>query len=521
MGEIVTFQCGEFANWIGSQFFNVSNQYLDTFSNDNENPYVFDVTRIFEPSFSPNHYVSRNPRLGFFDIVTNLGPLPEAGYEQAKTDYKHSMQDSIDQLNMLTYETERMPTHVVATHPSNKDEPLFFGTLLELNQRLELIKDMQSSVKYWTEVFPCHTSAKSSILSKDHTLKHYPMDSWSNGDVFKDSIRDFNDKVEDLIRFMVEKCDNCQCIQLFSDIFSGYGNVSKTLLEYIHDFDSKKPVVTYACDDEYDYSKEHYSYVVENKKFADFNRALTMTSLVELSNLIIPLNKKQLNNILPSKDVINDWHGSYIAGMFSHGVLTPLLLNHGFSSLSSVLNPRSNMIFAEPYADFLHHSENWKTESLLSNNTVEKYPFGLVNIGRGLKSLRKPKERFESLFETFETRNIFNCLHDEAIPVPQISPLIWPNNLTEDGFFKPKDFAKVNEKGELIVDNTIPNTIPSLIQLSANTNLQPYLIGLGSNFDPVQRISGSNMDDDELSQVRDVLISLGENYDRFDRYYVE
>jgi len=303
MGKpVITVQCGNYANYVGSHYWNlqeagfVYSREGGGGDNSKAEKEVLEVDNdvLYREGLTLNKEVTYTPRLVVLDLKGSLGSLPECGELYGRT--------TVPKAGTLSL-------NWAGEHQVFKEEPHKKNDFLremdnEAQNEEESEKDVDNSmegaekddsnglysldgqVSFWSDYLGARFHPKSVLLcdSFQHENTTHPFDMWGLGrGAWKDS-RGLGDEMEDRLRFFAEECDNLGGFQVVADYHDGFGGVSASVLDLLSDEYSSKSLLSFPCA-----PAEYSSYSVAEGGARLAGAVLSLASHLE-SGLVTPLS---------------------------------------------------------------------------------------------------------------------------------------------------------------------------------------------------------------------------------------
>ncbi|XP_014519399.1 protein misato homolog 1 isoform X1 [Vigna radiata var. radiata] len=255
MKEIVTVQVGDFANFVGSHFWNFQDEMLglagdpsadSVFKNQDLN---MDV--LYRTGETQQGIPSYTPRLVSINLRGSLGSMNSHG--TLYTEVASTSQD------VVTW-TGRVSTQ--ASQPFKRN--LFLQRLYEEEENSnineipgsnndsrteyedkDIIECLENDVQFWTDYSKVHYHPRS-LYELDRVWAN--VDEFNNYGIGRDSFAwaAQGEEISDRLRFFVEECDHIQGFQFIVDDSGGFSAVAAEFLENIVDEYTNIPVLLYA-----------------------------------------------------------------------------------------------------------------------------------------------------------------------------------------------------------------------------------------------------------------------------------
>ncbi|CAH8304185.1 unnamed protein product [Eruca vesicaria subsp. sativa] len=236
MKEIVTIQVGEFANFVGSHFWNFQDELLGLASDPESDP-VFrnsnlDMDVLYRSGETQQGVSTYTPRLLSINFKGSLGSMSSRGtlYNEGASSRSDSSKAWFGDV-----ETQR-------SEPQNMN--LFQQSLYkeaEIKDK-DIVGYLDESVEYWTDFSKSHYHPQSL-----YELSGLWMDSqdFNNYGIGKD-VFSREEEITDRLRFFVEECDHIQGVNFLVDDSGGFSALAGDFLETMADEYTNIPVLLYS-----------------------------------------------------------------------------------------------------------------------------------------------------------------------------------------------------------------------------------------------------------------------------------
>ncbi len=287
---VITVQCGNYANYVGTHFWNLQESKFVYQSDEPPPELCHDV--LFRDGETDDRQVTFTPRLVAVDLKGSLGLLPELGdlYERPR----------VPKLDSLLWEGS---TEVRKEEPPRKND---FQRQLEVeeNNLLDEDKDicesspdgkerkssqvdyvLEGQVHFWSDFLRARYHPKTNVIVQDYQQGNSlrPFDIYGLGvNCWQDEL---GERIEDHVRFFAEEADSLQGFHLLVDNFSAFGGVAASFLDSLADDYPGKCVAAFPV------SPCHYPEVSPAANAARFlNTILSLHSLSTSATLTSPLS---------------------------------------------------------------------------------------------------------------------------------------------------------------------------------------------------------------------------------------
>ncbi|XP_055604637.1 protein misato [Uranotaenia lowii] len=280
--EIVTFQLGNYSNYIGTHWWNIQEAGFNY--DPNAEPSEIDHDVLFREGQTANRQTTFTPRLLLLDLKGTLKFMPEDG--DLYSDGNKDENDIVQAIGWDPVKVEVIRKDPVQKCKFQKDLTVDGQEIAEDEEEDYNLKD---TVEDWIDFSYTryHPRSMNIVREYSHSNEENQFDTITNGMEVWEKF-EFQDEFTDKIRQYVEECDACQGFQTIFDCIDGFAGIGvKTLLH---------------LQDEYGKTSLAFPTIpphVVNYKNADnvmgasirvVNTALAVSSLIECCSLFVPLS---------------------------------------------------------------------------------------------------------------------------------------------------------------------------------------------------------------------------------------
>ncbi|PIA52333.1 hypothetical protein AQUCO_01000297v1 [Aquilegia coerulea] len=489
MREIVTIQVGDFANFIGSHFWNFQDELLGLA----EEPHAdqayknqsLDTDVLFRAGETQQGTLTYTPRLVSIGLQGSLGSLSSHGsiYNDVP---------SYDPSHVATWEGN-VTKQVAQPHKKN----LFLQSLYkeELHQPTpstneikdeDLVKCLENDVQYWTDFSKVHYHPQSLYEVSGLFTGIQGFDNYGIGkDVF--SKGPCGEEMNERLRFFVEECDHIQGIQFVVDDSGGFSSVAADFLENIADEYTNTPVMLYSA-------RGPGTYMNPLSQKGSISRALhdavSFSRLSPLCKLIVPiglpsLSTSKVSSFLCIKDA-KPFHCSAVYAAALHSITTPFRMGLPGPTVDSEYVTGSmdvsgivSMLTGQGVRSQLNFPESLYSltpEIAVDVEDLEAIEFmtilGALHSGGKQASILEVKDSIVSTYENAVTRPRFCHLSASLcpLPVPLPFPSIFGNHVGQRGELLQNPIPGSKSRGSLDV-----HSIPIAARLRSSSAVLPFI----------------------------------------------
>uniref|UniRef100_A0A182JZ12 Protein misato n=1 Tax=Anopheles christyi TaxID=43041 RepID=A0A182JZ12_9DIPT len=290
--EILTFQLGNYSNYIGTHWWNIQES---SFNYDpNAEPSEIDHSILYREGQTRQRQVTFTPRLLMLDLDGTLKHVPRTGdlYEQPLDPEQISAEDPSD-IADIGWETEKVEVikkdKPAERHPYQKDLQEAGTSSAGREEAVEKDYNFSATVQDWIDYSYTryHPRSINVIERYTHSNEESQLDTITNGmELWKDY--DFQDDFTDRARQYVEECDGCQGFQMLFDCGDGFSGVTIKLLEHLQD-EYGKAMLTFPV-----FPPKAPMFKSADEPMSDsirvVNTALAFAQLPEQCSLFVPLS---------------------------------------------------------------------------------------------------------------------------------------------------------------------------------------------------------------------------------------
>ncbi|KAI3726258.1 hypothetical protein L1987_66055 [Smallanthus sonchifolius] len=508
MKELVTFQVGSYANFIGSHFWNFQDELLGLLE-DPQAHLVFknqnlDMNVLYRTGETQQGMPTYTPRMVSVDFQGSLGSMSSRG-----TLYNHNPPPSY---GVATWMGD---VSTQASEPHKKN--LFLQRLYDEGQETngseildtDLVKSLEDGVQFWTDYSKVHYHPQS--LFELNGLWMDPQE-FNNYGIGRNTVSEGlqGDEINERLRFFIEECDHIQGIQFMVDDSGGFSGVAASILENIEDEYTNVPVLLYSVR-----SPNSYNNLTTRKLSitSNLHDAVSFSALSSLCKLIVPVGLPSLNESSVSQylNVDNEkpYQSSAVYASAIHSITLPfrmkqvgpageslnesgamdlyeciqMLAGQGRQNTVAVLDaamPTSSMSgrrFQQPLLGSLQPLTPETAHDVDDLQAIESMiVHGALGAGEHEVSVSEVREAVETEYEeTSSTRPRFSHLSVSRcpLPIPLPFPSIFNNLVGRRGdllLSSPTVSGSSSRRGPLDVDS-----IPMAARLRSTTAVLPFL----------------------------------------------
>ncbi|KAG5565035.1 hypothetical protein RHGRI_001049 [Rhododendron griersonianum] len=337
MREIVTIQVGDYANFVGSHFWNFQDELLGM-ADDPLGDVVFknqclNMDVLYRTGETPQGILTYTPRLLSVGLQGSLGSMSSHG-----TLYNEIPPVSSD---VLTW-TGNLSTQV--SEPRKKN--LYLQSLYEEEQEKfpvtgsnksgrqdsqsdiqdkDLILSLENEVQCWTDFSKVHYHPQSLYELNGLWVDQEQFNNYGIGrDAFSEGMR--GEEMNTRLRFFIEECDHIQGIQFVVDDSGGFSGVAAEFMENIADEYSNVPVLLYSVR-----GPRTNPSIRRQTLSQKLHDAVSFSTLASFCKLIVPVGLPVLGESKASRFLCIDngkpYHTSAVYASALHSISLPFRMD--------------------------------------------------------------------------------------------------------------------------------------------------------------------------------------------------
>ncbi|XP_021908160.1 protein misato homolog 1 [Carica papaya] len=291
MRELVTIQVGEFANFVGSHFWNFQDELLGLADDPQSDPIFknqhLNMDVLYRTGETLKGTLTYTPRLVSVGLQGSLGSMGSCGtlYNEdlsapsdvtwSGTISTHTSEPQKKNLFLQSLEDEEQGKNG-STEKSNSGREI---------QDKDIVECLDNGVKCWTDYSKVHYHPQSLYELSGLWVDSQEFDSYGIGrDVFSKGSR--GEEICERLRFFVEECDHIQGFQFIVDDSGGFSPVAADFLENIVDDYTSTPVLLYSVRS----PSSHMTFRSRKQMVPrDLHDAVSFTRLSSSCKLIVPI----------------------------------------------------------------------------------------------------------------------------------------------------------------------------------------------------------------------------------------
>ncbi|KAF8225980.1 tubulin nucleotide-binding domain-like protein [Tricholoma matsutake] len=506
MKEIIYIQAGNYANYVGTHFWNTQETYLG--EDDTEHSVTHDWDVSFREGLSPTGEPTVCPRLLIFDKKANFGTLSRSNALLGGEEVELPNEDhpAIWNGDVMEYRQDRIPESQYYSHIGSPLDQKWSDRPGDAD-----VPQTGEDIRYWSDFSRVYYLPRTIQTIPDHGHRASTEGDWN---MEQDEFFRYNEDtalMEGSFRLFLEECDSLQGIQIMNDT-SSFGGFINSFIVALRDESVKLPCLVFPLLSD---AVSRHNDVHDNKSMRKIiNDALYLRSLHELVSMSVPI---QAPFVWPSAawnqslatERSSMYHNSAILSAHLESSTLSLRLkgtSDDLANMSSQLNWRGSTPFGElsgilpltSVADFNRQLVNFST-GYQKPNDFSLRQFARRDVTRGFSmsdvSAYNSWSASLSLQETFISR-----FHAPPYPIPTTYPL----------FSDTVSTSTSSHPGIL----TRPCALFSSIASSSSTGtlFSTYAISIEGCLKrgPIAETVG--MDKDELRELANDLWSLHDNF---------
>ncbi|XP_057481392.1 uncharacterized protein LOC130773935 isoform X2 [Actinidia eriantha] len=335
MREIVTIQAGDYANFIGSHFWNFQDELLGL-AEDPQDDVVFrnqclNMDVLYRTGETQQGILTYTPRLVSIGFQGSLGSMSSRG--TLYNEIPHAPSDVVTWTGSLSshvsqpqkknlylqslYEEEQEKLHMVNGNKSGKHD--FRSDI----QDKDIVQSLENEVQCWTDFSKVHYHPRSLYELNGLWVDVEQFNNYGIGrDAFSEGMR--GEEMEGRLRFFIEECDHIQGIQFIVDDSGGFSGLAAEFLENIADEYTNIPVLLYSVRGPGSYMNPNIRKQTVSQNLHD---AVSFSRLSSFCKLVVPIGLPSLGESKASRFLRinneNPYHTSAVYASALHSISLP------------------------------------------------------------------------------------------------------------------------------------------------------------------------------------------------------
>ncbi|XP_072987778.1 uncharacterized protein [Typha latifolia] len=474
MREIVTIQVGDFANYIGSHFWNFQDELLGLADEPDSDP-VFrrpslDMDILYRTGETRQGICTYCPRLISIGSQGSLGSLSSSGSLNSNT-------SSVDAMDVVTW-TGKVTRSVGKPCDKNKflqslseeeqDKSSFLvndtdregGTQRRIQDK-DRVESLENDVRFWTDYSKVQYHPQTLYELYGSWTDFNKFDNYGTGkDVSEWShIEEMNER----LRFFVEECDHIQGIQFIVDDSGGFSSIAADFLQNIADEYTNSPVLLYSARDPVTYACAINQRESITRSLHD---AVSFSKLSCFCKLMIPVGLPSLKS-------------AYATGALDIGELIHILAGQGRQNMVSIMDiamPTPSLT-DEIHQGHIQRSLHSLTPEIGEDDedlyAIESLMVhGAFHSGDQRASVAQVKNSVCAAYEGRCTKPMFSHLSATLcpLPIPLPFPTIFDSSVGSHGEILGNQSEKGQPRGSLEIDS-----VPVATRLRSSRAIMPFI----------------------------------------------
>ncbi|CAN8328190.1 unnamed protein product [Cochlearia groenlandica] len=241
MREIVTIQVGDFANFVGSHFWNFQDELLGLASDPESDPifrdHNLDMDVLYRSGETHQGVATYTPRLVSVNFKGSLGSMSSRGtlYNEGSSSRSASSKTWYGDVDTQRSEPRKRNLFL---------QSLYEEEVKEIEDK-DIVGSLDEEVECWTDFSKSHYHPQSLYELSGLWMDSQDFNNYGIGkDVFSEASR--GEEICDRLRFFVEECDHIQGIKFLVDDSGGFSAVAADFLETMADEYTNIPVLLYS-----------------------------------------------------------------------------------------------------------------------------------------------------------------------------------------------------------------------------------------------------------------------------------
>lgn len=523
MKEVVTIQVGNYANFVGSHFWNFQDELMGL-ADSPESSEVFrshglNMDVLYRTGETPQGILTYTPRLVSVDFQGSLGSMSAGGtlYGDSSSKTSSDILAWTGKVNFQASEPVKQNLFLQSLHSEDQKRT---GQINDTGsheaqteiQEEDIVECLENGVGYWTDFSKVHYHPRSLYELNGLWTKNQDFDYGMGRLAFGSGPH--REEVNDRLRFFIEECDHIQGIQFVADDFGGFSGVAAEFLENIADDFPNIPVLLYSLRSPV---LQANSQSQKKTMFNSLHDAISFSRLSAFCNLIIPVGLPSLASLFPKVLCVDDeklYHSSAVYASAMHSISLPFRMESvrasanttgscGAADMSEVIQMLSGQVrrnkvmildvaIPAPALSGYQSLEQSLLEKLLSLTpetagdgedlqAVESMSVhGVLTAGNKEATVSEVEGAIHSAYENATTKPRFSHLSVSwtPLPIPLPFPRIFGSQIGRRGELLSGTFigSSTPSKGPLDV-----HSLPMAARLRSSSAILPYLENRLSN----------------------------------------
>ncbi|KAG7544790.1 Tubulin/FtsZ GTPase domain superfamily [Arabidopsis suecica] len=297
MREIVTIQVGEFANFVGSHFWNFQDELLGLASDPESDPifrnHNLDMDVLYRSGETLQGVATYTPRLVSVNLKGSLGTMSSRGtlYNEGSSSRSDSSTTWFGDVDTQRSEPRKRNLFLQSLY---EEEHIVGKEKAKEIEDKDIVGCLDEGVECWTDFSKSHYHPQSLYELNGLWMDSQDFNNYGIGkDVFSEASR--GEEICDRLRFFVEECDHIQGIKFLVDDSGGFSAVAADFLENMADEYTNVPVLLYSVRSPM--SQMSQKKTVSNK----LHDAISFSRLSSFCKLFTPIGLPSLTGSKASK----------------------------------------------------------------------------------------------------------------------------------------------------------------------------------------------------------------------------
>nr|XP_029707926.1 protein misato [Aedes albopictus] len=288
--EILTLQLGNYANYVGTHWWNIQEASFNYDPNGTDQPSEVDHDVLYREGRTLTRQTTYTPRMLLVDLKGTLKFMPKEGeLYQANRGQLGSVEEE-ELVGGIGWDAGKV--EVIRKDPAEKCEyqrDLVQSENGEDDDEEEKDYNFKDTVQDWIDYSYSryHPRSINMVNEYSHSKEENLFDTITNGmELWRNY--DFQDDITDKVRQYVEECDGCQGFQTLLDCVDGFAGLGVKCLEHLQDEYGKASLVFPLIPPKMLNFKNADDVMTSSIRVV--NTALCFSNLIESCSLFVPLS---------------------------------------------------------------------------------------------------------------------------------------------------------------------------------------------------------------------------------------